>query len=188
MNDFVEECRREWKRLGVPDPIANEMAADLAADIAEAEAEGASAETVVGSGAFDPRSFARAWAAERGLVGQAPATGGRWKLWAALAFCAALVFVGAVLVLLTPAPSVQARLAVGAPFTRSFHFRAGAPPGVGPRFVVPPMASVAPPPLARIDAVRSSVTTVGVVLLAAGLVGIALVAALGVGRRRPKAY
>ena len=34
MNEFVEECRREWRRLGVPDPIANEMAADLTADIA----------------------------------------------------------------------------------------------------------------------------------------------------------
>ena len=31
MNEFIEECRREWRRLGVPDPIANEMAADLAA-------------------------------------------------------------------------------------------------------------------------------------------------------------
>ena len=33
MSQFVEECRREWKRLGVPDPVANEMAADLAADL-----------------------------------------------------------------------------------------------------------------------------------------------------------
>jgi len=40
VNEFVEECRREWRRLGVPDPIANEMAADLTADIEEAEAEG----------------------------------------------------------------------------------------------------------------------------------------------------
>jgi hypothetical protein len=46
MIEFVEECRREWRRLGVPDPIANEMAADLAADIEEAEAEGGSAEDV----------------------------------------------------------------------------------------------------------------------------------------------
>jgi hypothetical protein len=68
VNEFVEECRREWKRLHVPDPIANEMAADLEADLAEAEAEGASAEEVLGSGAFDPRSFAASWAAERGVV------------------------------------------------------------------------------------------------------------------------
>jgi hypothetical protein len=68
VNDFVEECRREWKRLRVPDPIANEMAADLEADLKEAEAEGASAEEVLGSGAFDPRSFAASWAAERGVA------------------------------------------------------------------------------------------------------------------------
>jgi hypothetical protein len=30
MSDFVEQCRREWRRLGVPDPLAEEMAADLA--------------------------------------------------------------------------------------------------------------------------------------------------------------
>ena len=49
MHEFVEECRREWHRLGVPDPIANEMAADLAADIEEAESEGGSAEDVLGN-------------------------------------------------------------------------------------------------------------------------------------------
>jgi len=32
MNDFVERCLREWKRVGVPDAVANEMAADLDAD------------------------------------------------------------------------------------------------------------------------------------------------------------
>jgi hypothetical protein len=72
MNEFVEECRREWRRLRVPDPIANEMAADLAADLAEAEAEGASAEQVLGSGAFDARAFAASWATERGIIGPAP--------------------------------------------------------------------------------------------------------------------
>ena len=59
MNEFVEECRREWRRLGVPDPIANEMAADLTADIEEAESEGGTAEDVVGNGAFDPRRLRR---------------------------------------------------------------------------------------------------------------------------------
>ncbi len=71
MSEFVEECRREWKRLGVPDPIAGEMAADLAADLAEAEADGVSAEQVLGSGAFDPRGFAASWASERGVIGPA---------------------------------------------------------------------------------------------------------------------
>ena len=68
MIEFVEECRREWRRLGVPDPIANEMAVDLTADIEEAEAEGGSAEDVLGTSLFDPRRFAAAWAGARGVT------------------------------------------------------------------------------------------------------------------------
>jgi hypothetical protein len=68
VSDFVEECRREWRRLGVPDPVANEMAADLTVDLEEAEAEGGSAEDVLGNSAFDPRRFAAAWAAARGVT------------------------------------------------------------------------------------------------------------------------
>ncbi|HEY5196721.1 MAG TPA: hypothetical protein VIJ51_06815 [Solirubrobacteraceae bacterium] len=74
MSEFVEECRREWKRLRVADSVANEMAADLAADLAEAEADGASPEQVLGSGAFDPRSFAASWAAARGVIAPPPAS------------------------------------------------------------------------------------------------------------------
>jgi hypothetical protein len=55
MIEFIEECRREWRRLGVPDAIANEMAHDLTADIEEAEAEGGSAEDVLGNSLFEPR-------------------------------------------------------------------------------------------------------------------------------------
>jgi hypothetical protein len=72
MSDFVEECRREWKRLRVPDPVAEEMAADLAADLREAESEGVSAEQLLGSSVFDPRSFAAAWATERGVIPRFP--------------------------------------------------------------------------------------------------------------------
>jgi hypothetical protein len=72
MSDFVEQCSREWKRLGVPDPLAAEMAADLTADLAEAEAEGVSAEELLGSSFFDPRSFAQSWAAERGIIPEPP--------------------------------------------------------------------------------------------------------------------
>jgi hypothetical protein len=68
VNEFVDECRREWRRLGVPDPIASEMAADLTADLEEAEAEGGSPEDVLGNSAFDPRRFAAAWAAARGVT------------------------------------------------------------------------------------------------------------------------
>ena len=72
MSEFVEECRREWRRLGVPDPIANEMAADLSADIEEAESEGGSAEDVLGNSAFDPRRFAGSWAMARGVTAHRP--------------------------------------------------------------------------------------------------------------------
>ncbi len=68
MIEFVEECRREWRSLGVPDPIANEMATDLTADIEEAESEGGSAEDVLGNSFFDPRRFAAAWAGARGVT------------------------------------------------------------------------------------------------------------------------
>ena len=72
MSDFVAECRREWKRLRVPDAVADEMAAELAVDLAEAEADGVSAEEVLGAGALDPRSFAASWAAERGVIATWP--------------------------------------------------------------------------------------------------------------------
>ena len=68
MSSFVDECRKEWGRLGVPEAEANEMAADLEADLAEAKAEGVSPEEVLGNGYFDPRSFAASWAASRGFV------------------------------------------------------------------------------------------------------------------------
>src|ERR1700678_2786700 len=68
VSEFVDECRREWRRLGVPDPVANEMAADLTADLQEAEAEGGSPEDVLGNSAFDPRRFAASWAFARGVT------------------------------------------------------------------------------------------------------------------------
>ncbi len=102
MNDFVAECRQEWRRLGVPDPIANEMAADLLADIDEAEAEGGSAEDVLGTSVFDPRSFAAAWADARGVIApSAPDRPARRRPVLALAFMglAVLVAVGAAVLL-----------------------------------------------------------------------------------------
>jgi hypothetical protein len=64
VNEFVNECRREWKRLGVPRSIANDMSAELDADLAEAD----SARDLLGDRASDPRTFAREWARERGIV------------------------------------------------------------------------------------------------------------------------
>jgi hypothetical protein len=72
MTRFVDECQKEWRRLGVPTAEANEMAADLEADLAEAQADGASPEQVLGNGYFDPRSFAASWALARGFVRPAP--------------------------------------------------------------------------------------------------------------------
>ena len=68
MPAFIEECRYEWKRLGVPDSMAEEMAAELEADLAEAQADGISAAEMLGES--DPRRFAATWARERGLIGE----------------------------------------------------------------------------------------------------------------------
>ncbi len=68
MNGFVERCLREWKRIGVPDAVANEMAADLDADLRDAAADGVAPEEVLGNGVFDAPSFARSWAAARGVI------------------------------------------------------------------------------------------------------------------------
>jgi hypothetical protein len=101
MNDFVEQCRSEWRRLGVPDRLATEMAADLASDLADAEAEGVSAEEFLGSSARDPSSFAAAWAAERGIIPEPPSRGNaRRRPLVLLAFtvlAAIAVFVSALL-------------------------------------------------------------------------------------------
>jgi hypothetical protein len=83
MNAYVEECRREWKRLGVPPGLAEEMAAELEADLAEAEADGVSAAEMLGES--DPRRFAAMWARERGLVEEAPRKKSRKGLWIVVA-------------------------------------------------------------------------------------------------------
>jgi hypothetical protein len=108
MSRFVKECRREWKRLRVPDAVANEMAADLTADLEEAEAEGASIEDVLGSSAFDPRAFATSWAAERGVSQPPPAPSRSSRRWLALAALAAIAvaLVGALMVM-APKPLVR---------------------------------------------------------------------------------
>ena len=110
MSDYVEQCRREWKRLGVPDPLADEMAADLAVDLQEAAAEGVSTEELLGAGAFDPASFAASWAAERGIIPAQPSGGkaGRRPL-ALVAFTAvaAIVLIVAALALAAGKPEVS---------------------------------------------------------------------------------
>lgn len=90
MNAYVEECRREWKRLGVPAGLAEEMAAELEADLAEAEADGVSAAEMLGES--DPRRFAATWARERGLVADAPPKKSRKWVWITVAVVFVLIF------------------------------------------------------------------------------------------------
>ena len=170
MSEFVEECRREWRRLGVPDPIANEMAADLTADLEEAEAEGGSAEDVLGNSAFDPRRFAAAWAVARGVTN--PPTADRPSPWRApIAIAAAallgLLVMGGGLALVVGSGSrsisVATRRVVGGPGPiRIF----GPGPNVGPgRFVLPFVGSDFHP-LALLVFVVGVVGVVGLGLLA----------------------
>ena len=110
MSDFVEQCRREWKRLGVADSIAAEMAAELASDIREAEADGVSVEELLGTSASNPRAFAGSWANERGIVAMSPiqANSRRGRL-ALVAFTgvAATALITAALLLATGEPKVS---------------------------------------------------------------------------------
>src|SRR5262249_33446080 len=140
-------CRREWRRLGVADPLAEEMAADVASDLRDAEAEGVSAEELLGSSAFDPRSFAASWADERGIIPVPPSRGkARRRPFALVAFTAlaAITAIVAGLLLLTGQPKVS----LVASGMRSPHGHlppAGpsVPPGPGGR-AVPPASAAAP--------------------------------------------
>jgi hypothetical protein len=182
VNEFVAECRREWKRLGVPDAVAEEMAADLAADLEEAAAEGVSAEAVLGSGAFDPRSFAAEWAAARGVVVRTPRRPSRLRaarVPAAAAACALVAIVGAVLLLRTSsAPERFAGGTEGIPL---------------PRMSLPARVELSPPENptvwvssgVREDARDSTSRTAGTVLLIAGLAGALVLTTLAASRDVP---
>jgi hypothetical protein len=197
MSKFVDECRREWKRLGVPHSVAGEMAADLEADLEEAESEGASLEEVLGSGAFDPRSFAASWAGERGVITGPPVRGRvptRPFMWAAIVVLATITAAGAVLVI----SSQRGQKVVSIPPVRAVACRApyaspppGSRPGVtvkggevpypGPFGQVPvgaapfPMCHAVPagPPVASFVEVSGvSWYSIGWTLLSVGIVGI----------------
>jgi hypothetical protein len=103
MNEFIDECRRELKRLRVPDRVADEMAGELAADLNE----GASPEDVLGADAVDARSFAHTWAVERGAV-RRPGALRRLGVCVALAVLAASAIAGAAL-LIAGSPSKSTR-------------------------------------------------------------------------------
>ena len=189
MNELVEECRREWKRLGVPDPVADEMAAELEADLDEAEEEGASAEEVLGSGAFDPRAFAAAWAAERGVdqgtVPNGRGLGRRSRIVAAIGAFVLIAVVGGVLVVVGGSDAEtysRSSLAALSPDGRQAVVWVAAPlPGELSIAVDAPLPIRLPAPAPRIvsvDVDDSGVDarTLGWVLLAVGLAGVAQLA------------
>src|SRR5262245_49365990 len=110
VSEFGKQCRAEWRRLGVAGPLAEEMAADLASDLAEAETEGVSAAEYLGSSASDPRSFAAAWAGERGIIPVPPSQErGRRRPLALVGFTAltAITVIVAALLLATGEPKVS---------------------------------------------------------------------------------
>jgi len=191
VSPFVEECLQEWKRLGVPDPVANEMAADLAADLAEAEADGTSPEEVLGSGAFDARSFAAAWARERGIVSAprpvgAPRGRRRWLMPALVALFALIALVGAVLAIRGNPPrnvNVRVALAAGGGSARLHVVGPGRIHSL-PR-LRPGPGAVLVPPSGQVTVVN--VRPIGIVLLIVGLVGAAVSLAIWAPWRRPTA-
>jgi hypothetical protein len=102
MTQFVDECRKEWRHLGVPEVVANEMAADLEADLTEAQADGVTPEAVLGNDYFDAKSFAASWATARGVVSPTPSLPHRfrlpsWSLAAGAAVSAAAAMLGLVI-------------------------------------------------------------------------------------------
>jgi hypothetical protein len=157
------------------------MAADLTADLREAEAEGGSTEDVLGSSAFDPKAFAASWAFERGVTGRdpapAPAAAPRKSrtAWAFAAF-AAVAIVGALLLAVSSRVHTSVVAAPAGAFVK--------PVFVGPGKVpVPPGVEVKPPqvwlpkPLGVQGAIVSmpddGMRKLGGVLLILGIAGLA---------------
>ncbi len=158
MSQFVDVCRREWGRLGVPEGVANEMAEDLEADLAEARADGVSPEEVLGNGYFDAKSFAASWATARGVVRSASRDRSAVRIHSlvlALSALVAAVVAGAgLLILARPRFGSQAMAAapVGQRFSRPV-----------PPILVNPHHFLAGP--------ASALDPLGVVLLLVGLIG-----------------
>ena len=148
MTAFVEECRKEWRRLGVPDLLADEMATDLEADLAEAQADGISTAEVLGES--DPRRFAAAWASERGLVPEQPPRKSRKRFWIWVAIALVIFFVAGVAI-----PVVLATVTMGTSISQSHRVRVFSPQ---------PVQSVRVPNLVGLRACRAKQ-----IALAAGL-------------------
>lgn len=163
MSRFVDDCRREWDRLGVPEFDANEMASDLEADLAEARGDGASPEEVLGIGYFDAKSFAASWATARGVVNVVPGDRGticiRSLVLALSAVVGAMVAASGLLILVRP----------------RFGSRAMAASPVGPRFNRPVRSILVNPHQFSFFASTGAIDPLGWVLLIAGLIGLVVV-------------
>jgi hypothetical protein len=170
MSSFVDECRKEWSRLGVPEAESNEMAADLEADLAEAKADGVSPEEVLGNGYFDPRSFAASWATSRGFVRPTRPARGTIQvrtLVLALGAVVAAAFVALGLAFLFGTPVANRSMsAAAAPFAR--HLRRPPLPSI---FVTPSGGH----PVVFGPVVPPSLELAGLVLLLVGLAGLGAV-------------
>jgi hypothetical protein len=129
MTAFVEECRKEWQRLGVPQLLAEEMATDLEADLAEAQADGVSAAEVLGES--DPRRFAETWASERGLVPEQPPRKSRKRLWIWVGIALVIFFVAGVAI-----PVVLATVTMGTSISQTHRVQVF-PPQPAPSVRVP---------------------------------------------------
>jgi hypothetical protein len=139
MSDFVEQCRLEWRRLGVPDSLAEEMGTDLASDLREAEEEGLSAHEFLGTSAFDPPSFAASWASARGIIPAQPGRGNvrrRPLILVAFTALAAIVLIVAALLLLTGQPRAVLATSGAQPDLRSLGAAPIVPLGPGRQLVL----------------------------------------------------
>ena len=65
VDDAIHTATETWRRLGVEQATADEMAEELAADLAAASADGRSVADYMGG---DVEALATSWADERGLV------------------------------------------------------------------------------------------------------------------------
>jgi hypothetical protein len=207
VNDFVANCRREWRRLGVPDPVADEMAAELEADLMEAEAEGVSADEVLGSGADDPRAFAAAWAAERGVIENGRGLARRAGVLVAIAAFALIAVIGGVLVTVaSPSGPTSLAFTAGAISPDGRTIAVVAPPGVRmpapqpgelrihvdstqPRIWISPVSTLSPVVrIVAVDVDDSGIDTraLGWVLLAFGLAGAVPLTTISLWPGRPR--
>ena len=149
MTDFVEQCREEWRRLGVPDPLAEEMAGDLLRDLREAEAEGIPLRSTSCSSAFDPPIVRRRVGSRTrnhpGIAHSAQRTLRRPFFLAVFTALAALMLIVAALLLLTGEPKVSL-VRSRRPFPRRTRSSRCGPVRMDPRTCPPLSSSTRAPP------------------------------------------